>query len=409
MVPRFSALLMVLGAMGVASAQPKGGAPAGVPAGAPVNLPPLVGASETMKVTAPWGFVEDLAAFDSNRLAYAVADGSTRAELRVVALGCADCQQKKQEIVVDLAAVTLHPIAAQIVGQRALVIGTGEDGNQVAAMFELMPTAKSKTAGALVYKLGPATHISLITRDGKQRIAVHRATPTKDGTRHEVEIVAIETGKRVAAGRPLELGPKDTNKQLDFKVNHWSDGMTHAIGLKGGEWDKKENQRSPDVEATYDLISGKMIDTHKIDDLFEQRKRYQLLADAGGKTDFLRMAWDNSAVQIWRNGKATPVQLDQSIQSYDPKSLQGMVNGDGSAWIVLKVDPVNPEAVARKKADPEYLDVFKASSDGKAVRKARVLATGQRHHFGVVGDRFWLLERSASFDRGGRTLTVYQL
>jgi len=50
--------------------------------------------------------------------------------------------------------------------------------------------------------------------------------------------------------------------------------------------------------------------------------------------------------------------------------------------------------------------------DGKAPRKARVLAKGVRHRFGLVadkaGDKFWLLERNNGFDRGGRSLTVYQ-
>jgi hypothetical protein len=74
---------------------------------------------------------------------------------------------------------------------------------------------------------------------------------------------------------------------------------------------------------------------------------------------------------------------------------------------VLKTDPVNPDAVARKKADPEYVDVFQAGPDGKAIRKARVLETGLRVRFGVAGARFWLLERSSGFERGGKTLTLY--
>ena len=71
-------------------------------------------------------------------------------------------------------------------------------------------------------------------------------------------------------------------------------------------------------------------------------------------------------------------------RSYDAKSLQGIVNADGCAWIALKVDPVNADAVARKKADPEYLDVFRVGADGKAMRKARMLAKGLRYRFGVI-------------------------
>jgi hypothetical protein len=167
--------------------------------------------------------------------------------------------------------------------------------------------------------------------------------------------------------------------------------------------------RAPDSEATYDLITGKFVANKPIADLFEQRKRFQMLADAGGQLDFLRIKPDNSAVELWRAGSPTAVVLDQPLAQYDTKSLMGVIQPDGSTWIALKVDPVHPEAVARKKADPEYLDIFRAGPDGKATRKARILAKGLRHRFGVVDNFYWLLERSTGFDRGGRALTIYQL
>ncbi|HEY5920610.1 MAG TPA: hypothetical protein VIV11_03020 [Kofleriaceae bacterium] len=394
-----TSLAFVCGAALAVHAQPK--QPQPVPP--KQSLPALVGTNEVMKITTPSGFVDDVVAHDNQRLAYVVADTSTRAELHVVQLGCATCIEAKQEIVVDLSPVTLRPTSLRLVGQRAFVIGATEDGNQVAALVEL----SSKTAKP-VYKLGPATHVTLITRDGKPAIAVHKAVATKVGMRHDVELFSLESGKRVAKGKAFELD-KDHNKKIDFRVNHWSEGWTRAGGLKGGEWSKKENTRSPDTEATYDLITGKFISNQPIGDLFEQRKRYQTLADAGGTLDFMRVKADNKAIELWRQGVLGTVTLDQPLAQYDPKSLQSVFAADGTAWIVIKVDPVNAEAVARKKADPEYLDVFRMTADGNATRKARILAKGVKHRFGVVDNFFWLLERSTGFDRGGRVLTIYQL
>ena len=99
-----------------------------------------------------------------------------------------------------------------------------------------------------------------------------------------------------------------------------------------------------------------------------------------------------------------------ALGQYDPKSLQGELEPDGTGWLALTVDPVNPDAVARKKADPEYLDIFHIDSDGKAVRVARMLS--DRHAPQARRDaaiRFWLLERSKGFDRGGKSLTIYRL
>jgi hypothetical protein len=396
MVRGFASVIVVAAASS-ASAQPK-----------PV-APPLVGGTEVIKLTTPAGFIDDVVTADGDRLGYVIADSASKAELHVVSL------TSKQEHVVDLAPITLHPIAVQLVGTRAFVVGMDE-GKQVGALVEL----DAKLKGKAVYTIAPATHITVITRDGKPRIAVHRVTSTSASTRHAIEVLALENGRRVGAARSLDLDLGKLHKALDFRVNHWSDGFTRAHGVKGGEWDRKENQRTPDVEATFDLVTGKLVDRKPIGDLFEQRRRFQALAEIAGSTaspapavasrlDLVRLGWDHKGILAWRAGKPHPIELDQPLATYDAQSLQGSVAPDGSAWLALKVDPVNAEAVARKKADVEYLDVFRAGPDGKAIRKARVLASGIRHRFGVAGDRFWLIERNQSMERGGKSLTVYQL
>jgi hypothetical protein len=385
---RLLACLVVVGAAAIA-------APGGrrVAADPRDKYAPLEGAAVVATYTSSTGFIDDPVAGDATRIAYIVSDASASSQLHVVPLAGGSDQ------VVELAPVTTHPVALELVGDRAFVVGELDSGDQIAALVALHD-------GKSVYKLGPAQSIVAITRDGKRRVAVHHAVQTKTGVRHEVDVVAIESGQRVAAARPLELDGNAYATSLDFHVNHWSDGMTRAYGIKGGAWNPKEDQRSPDVEAAYDLVTGKF-DTHPIADLFEQRKRYQVLADAHAGLDFVHMSWDLQNVQVWSAGKAHDVQLDQPVASYDPQSLQGVVDPDGAAWVALKVDPVNPAAVARKKADPEYLDIFRAAPDGKALRRMRVLAAGARHRFGVLGDKLWLIERNNGFERGGKSLTVY--
>jgi len=389
MVRGLASMSLVIGMIASASAQPS-------------KVPPLVGVTEVVKLTPPAGFIDDVVAANGERFAYVVADTASKAELHVVTLAT------KQEQVVDLAQVTLHPIAVQLVGPRAFVVGVKEDGQQVAAMVELTDKGRGKPPGTVVYKIGPATHVTVVTRDGRQHVAVHSQRPmATNGTRHLLELLALDTGRRVGASRTFDL-ESGVNKAQDFRVNHWSEGWTRAHGIKGGEWDKKEDQRSPDTEATFDLVTGKLVDRKKIDDLFEQRRRFQALADANGRLDFVRIG-DSKGIQAWRAGKPRELELDRPLTDYDTKSLQGFTAADGSVWLALKMDPVNAEAVARKKADPEYLDIFRAAPEGKAVRKARILAHGVRHRFGVIGDKFWLIERNQSMERGGKSLTVFQL
>ena len=366
------------------------------------ELPPLLGAHPVLVATATSGFIDDVVSGEGERVAYVVSDGTTKAALHLATAG------SKDERIVDISAVTLQPTALHLVGERLFVVGL-ENGKHVAGLIELTDRDKRRRAGTVVYKLGPADHITLIARDGKQRVAVHRQTEMPgEATRHNVELVALETGRRLRAGKPLTLDSSNQDKKLELRVNHWSDGWTRAHGIKAGTWDRKEDQRAPDSEATLDLVTGKLT-TAPIGDLFEQKRRFAALADAGGELDFVRLAPDGSAIQLWHKGKNRVVELDQPLANYDPKSLQGVVNGDGSGWLAFKVDPVNPAAVARKKADPEYLDIFRFGADGKATRRARVFAKGARYRFGVIGERFWLIERNAGFERGGKSITLYQL
>jgi hypothetical protein len=362
----------------------------------------LLGAQPLVTAAAPAGFIDDVVAVDGDRVAYVIANGTSAAALHITQVG------KSDEQIVDIATITLQPTLLAFVGERMFVVGTDAD-KQVAGLIELSAKNKRKPAGSTVYRVPAADHIGLIMRDGKKRIAVHRQAEKTGTTTHTVEVLALETGKRVASGKPLVIDANGHDKKLDFRVNHWSDGWTKAYGVKAGEWDKKEDQKAPDQEATLDLVSGKM-ERKKIDDLFDQKRRFTALADAQGKLDFLRVPPNGSGIELWRAGKMSPLTLDQKFGDYDPKSMQGVVNADGSGWLALKVDPVNAEAVARKRADPEYLDIFQIAADGKATRKARVLAKGVRHRFGAGGEnRFWLIERNAGFERGGKTFTLYQL
>lgn len=390
---RLAHALLIVAATGAtrANAQPK----------APATLE---GASELARWAPATGFVDDAIAAEAERLAYVVSDSASRAELHLVTLAT------KQEQMIDISSITLHPIAIHLAGPRALIVGALDGDDRVAAMIELADKGRQK-AGAVVYKLDPANHITLIQRDGKPRIAVHRSSERNGVVQHRVEVLALDTGRRIAAPRTLELAG-DLNKALDFRVNHWSDGFTKAHGIKGGEWNRKDDQRSPDIEATYDLVLGQLVDKRDIDDLFEQRKRFQVLTTAGGVVDFARIAnaSGGSVLQLWRDGKPKTLELDQPLASYDPASLQTVIQPDGALWLALKIDPVNEAAVARQKADLEYVDIFRAAPAGKAVRKARVLAKATRLRFGVfAGDRFWLIERNQTMERGGKSVAVFQL
>jgi hypothetical protein len=358
----------------------------------------LVGVTEGFRFTPETGFVDDPIGTDGTRVAFVVADTAGTAVLHVV-----DTSGKELAAPIDLKAITLVPKSLTFVGDRVLVTG-GEVGTELAALVDL--------TGKVIYKTPVTTRASVITRDGKVRVALFTAAETKTGaTKYTVELRAAETGKRVGKPRTIEVDASHKSAKLDFRVNHWTSGWTRVVGTKAGGWNKKEDQQSPDVEVAYDMVTGKFGATTEITDVLAQRKRFSTLAASSGKDAFVRMKDDLSEIELWKNGEKTVVALDQPLVAYGDarRSLDVAFGGDGAAWIALQVDPVNVEAVKRKKADPEFWDLFAVDAAGKGTRRARVYAGGTRFDFGFVGSTLWIIDRNVGFDRGGKSLAFYTL
>lgn len=356
----------------------------------PVNL------TETYRFTPATGFVDDPIASDGTRVAFVVADTAGTAELHVINFDGTEVAKP-----IDLAPVTLEPIALAFAGKGVVVVGTDDTDAQVAALVGL--------DGKVVYKTPAVTHASIVVSGGKTQIALYTAAPSKIGTKHTVEIRAAETGKRVGKAKAIDVDGTAKSAKLDFTINHWTHGWTRVVGTKMGTWNKAENQQSPDVEATYDMVTGKFVATAPIPDLQEQRRRFQTLASFDGKDTVARMKDDLSELELWQDGVKSVITLDQPMVAYgDPRKSLDYAPGAKGAWLALQVDPVNVEAVKRKKADVEWWDLYEVAGD-KATRRGRLFAGGQRLHFGWAGDHLWVLDRNVGFDRGGKSLAFYTL
>ncbi len=365
---------------------------------------PLIGVTQEARVVPDKGFVDDPVAFDGGRLAYIATDGATFADLVLYDV-VAKADKLRVAMPTDLGTPTTLRFGGSGENEHVLAIGRGDDGVARAALIGV--------DGKVLRRFGPASDINLVVRVGTPRVAIHRQKGIgKGGTRHEVELVDLDKGKRVGKLRSVDLDGAATVAKLDFHVNHWDAGYTHAIGIKGGHWDPKENQRTPDVFADYDLVDG-TFKTAPIDDVVGNARRLLVLAARGASDDpvFAHLADDHSGVELWKDGKATTLDLDQPLAQYDTGTLASFVDEKGAAWIALKVDPVNSEAVKHQKADAEYLDLFSLDDAGaRAHRRARVLVTPKKQYrWGIAAGRWWLLERSVGFDRGGTVLTVYTL
>lgn len=370
-----------------------------------------VGVRLVHTVKPPSGFVDDPIAFDGagSRLAYVHSDSAALCQLEVldIAQGFASIAS------IDLAKVTTAPsdLAFTAGADRVFVtyrVGASEDGAGKAAVLVDVSTGK------IVRRFGPADDVRLGRYDGEPVVVAYDATRKRDRkgrvwVTHRVDVRRLDTGKRV--GKPLSLVADDTGyiEKLDFRLQYWLDDYLTAVGVKGGTWDRVEDQRSPDVAARYDVVQRLFVRKDPIADLTEFAREVQVRREHANEASFLRVAHDLSGLYWHRDGeRAVPIALAQPFHHYDPKSLLYQRAADGGMFFSLEIDPVNPDAVARKKADPKWLDLYRlAPGAAKAERVGRVLL-GQRKIAWRASDRHWaLLEKHIGFSRGGPVLRVY--
>jgi hypothetical protein len=377
-----------------AYAQPGGG---GAPAKIMPPAPPaeLVGMTQTGELLPDRGFIDDPVASDGRQLAVIVTDGSALAEVRV--LGNDGVSHAK----LDLTPISPTVRRMYLLGTRIFIVADDPAGGPVnAALVEL--------GGKVVRRHAKASDIALRQVDGKDVVVAYTRGLTRAGEQHQITLFDPVSAKRVARrGGKLLIGLDGKEAKLDFRVDYWLDDHTVAAGLRGGVWRKREDQRAPDTYAMYDLVTSKWVKDEPIKDLHAHARRLEVLMAHPGERTFVHVPGDGSDLQLWRDGAPTSIALDPPLATYDPATARVVMRGD-RAWISLVVDPVNPAAVARKKADAEYLDLFEVDGN-RAVRRARILTAKKKLVWGWAGDALWVLEKNVGFGRGGKALRFYRL
>jgi hypothetical protein len=395
----------VLVAAAVANAQPKKVPPPKAPPKIVKDPPPapLVSLTQLGAFAPEHGFLDDVVTTDGTRLGVVVTDGDALDEIQV--LGMADAGEVAH---VDVHALVPAVRRFYILGDRLFIVpeladGAPEGGDVTPVLvgFDGQPVKGGP-------KLRPATDHFIRPFKGQPALVSYTRDPGyRKGLLHQVEVFDLAKGGRLLK-KPARVivDKKDArDKTLDFKPLYFLDDMTVVVGTHGGVWRKSEDQRSPDTHAAWDLLSQTWVKDEPITDLMGRARSIEVMT-ANPHRLFARMKEDNSTVEIWRDGKASPLTLDQPLELYNASSLAYAVRGD-KLWVSLQVDPVNPPAVARKKADPEYLDLFEVDGD-RAVRKARIFAPKKKLKWGWVGDTLWVMEKNVGFDRGSKLITLYK-
>lgn len=369
------------------------------------------GAKLATAIAPKTGFVDASVAFDGagGRLLYVNSDAGYLCELRVLDLA----QGGAQIATVDLSKITTAPSSVVFApsGDGFFVVHTVLKDEQ-----ELQAAALVSASGKVVRTFGPATAVRLTTHDAEPAVVTYDEQRVRDkktgkvAIHHTVEVRALETGKRLGSKTTLEADDTGFVKKLDFRIRYWLDDYTRAVGIKGGTWDRKEDQRSPDAEAWYVLPAREFARVLPIKDVVTHAELLALREAHNNEDAFLIVTRDLTRVQLFTDGKLADVTLEQPFHHYDPKSLRYQPRPRGGWYFSLAIDPVNPDAVARKKADLAWLDLYTLDPGQAKARRVARLLLGKRDITWSATDTHWaILEKLKGFTRGAAKLSIYEL
>jgi hypothetical protein len=270
--------------------------------------------------------------------------------------------------------------------------------------------------GKLTGKVGPAAAFGRPPADGSPRAELlvaydhkqtgHGAEATYTITPHEIATLAP-----VGKPRTYKTDAAGELKGAGVRLVGLYDGYTRILGERAGGYIKAQDFRGPPRMVVLDALTGKVASEAEISNVEGWAVTGMLRQDHPGRSLFIELNQDNSGVDlIDAMGKKRPLTLAVPFRMYDPKSLR-VEEGPGPDTLTfgIGVDPLNPDAIKRKKADLPMLDVYTANvADGGVKLRGRVF-TPRPVAWKTAADKLVVLKRFKSFSRGGDELQVFEL
>jgi hypothetical protein len=330
-------------------------------------------------------------------------DGATFAKLETV-----DLATGKTTTSFDLPKGETSIESLEPVGQGKGVVVVAREGTPEAP---LLTAALIDAAGKAGAKVGPAHAFGRPSGQPDLLVAFDR----KVGS-HENDITYTVTPYKLdtlaPAGKPRSY--KTVGGELKtppFRLLDFIDGYARAVGERPRAYVKKDDVREPPRMATLDALTGKIADEAAINDVMAWAQAARLRARHPGRAVFAALNQEESGVDVVdAMGKKRPVDLAVPFGIYDPKSLTDQVGPEaGTLYFGLAVDPVNPEAVKRQKADLPMLDIYSGQGEGGAPELRGRIFIPRNVAWRAGYGKLVALKRFKSFTRGGDELDVYKL
>lgn len=272
-------------------------------------------------------------------------------------------------------------------------------------------------AGKVTAKAGPATAFERPPEDGTARAGLLVAFDRKmsgHGAEATYAVTPYTLGTLAPSGKPRVYRTDVTGEikgSPGVRLISFYDGYTRILGERLGAYDKVSDMRQPPKRAVIDALTGKTTAETQITDPIGWAVTGQLRRDHPGQSLFVDLNQDGSGVDVIdAMGKKVPAALSVPFRLYDPKTLHYEEGpAPGHLTFGIAVDPLNPDAVRRKKAAMPMLDLYAADTTDGAVKVRGRVFTPRPVTYRVRAETLVLLKRFKSFARGGDELQVFEL
>lgn len=356
------------------------------------------------------GYFDDVFGIDAEgkRVAAIRTDGATFAKLEIFSL-----EDGKVESSFDLPSKTLIAQRLELwpAGKGVLLIAREKpDDTAPVFAFALEPGGKVRA------KVGPFAAFGRPPADGTARAALLVGYDRKAGAKGAeatYTVTPFDAASLAPAGKPraTKVEVAGEIKALGVRFIAFFDGYTRILAERPGAYDKAEDFRKPPRMAVVDALTGKIASESEIGDLVAWAVTGQLRRNNPGRSSFVDLNDNGSGVDVVdAMGNKHPAALAVPFRFYDAKTLQVEEGpAPGQLTFGLVVDPVNPDAVKRQKADLPMLDVYTSDAPQGTVKHRLRVFTPRPVTWRARADKLVVLKRFKSFSRGGDELQFFDL
>jgi hypothetical protein len=287
-------------------------------------------------------------------------------------------------------------------------------------LLVLFSDAKRSTLGAALFALDGAKKIkelvgaddiAVVPHQGRQVLSLVSRRQEKSGrTRVSLALHDTLSLKRVARTSltvDANNGIKVAGRSM--RLLYWGPGMTELVALEPGKYDGARDIRLPDLRVRYDVVKKQTIGAKRPENAILARKALQMREQHPAQRRLAHVSNDLKQLYLVRaDDTLRKLKTAQRWQLYEARSLRQHESWDGQVlYFSLTVDPVNPEALARKKAAPERVDFYRLDSSGSLRLLGGTLVEKREFAWAASASHIAYLRKLRGFARGGKVLELH--